>query len=29
MNILHGVREFEPYFKMKHDDVGIAGFSSI
>ncbi|KAK1628920.1 hypothetical protein QYE76_003235 [Lolium multiflorum] len=29
MNILHGVREFDPYFKLKHDVVGIAGFSSI
>ncbi|KAK1647999.1 hypothetical protein QYE76_065804 [Lolium multiflorum] len=22
MNILHGVREFDPYFKLKHDAVG-------
>jgi hypothetical protein len=29
MNILHDVREFEPYFKLKHDVVGLAGFSSI
>ena len=25
MNILHGVREFDPYFKLKHDAIGIAG----
>ncbi|KAK1618171.1 hypothetical protein QYE76_023688 [Lolium multiflorum] len=29
MNILHGVREFDPYFKVKLDDVGVVGFSSI
>jgi hypothetical protein len=29
MNILHGVREFDPYFKLKNDTVVIAGFSSI
>ncbi|KAK1629946.1 hypothetical protein QYE76_004261 [Lolium multiflorum] len=29
MNILHGVREFDPYFKLKLDAVGILGFSSI
>ncbi|KAK1604766.1 hypothetical protein QYE76_028439 [Lolium multiflorum] len=29
MNILHGVREFDPYFKLKHDAVGFIGFSSI
>jgi hypothetical protein len=29
MEILHGVREFDPYFKLKHDAVGTAGFSSI
>jgi hypothetical protein len=29
MEILHGVREFDPYFKLKHDTVGTAGFSSI
>jgi hypothetical protein len=29
MNILHGIREFDPYFKLKHDAVGVAGFSSI
>ncbi|KAK1608315.1 hypothetical protein QYE76_031988 [Lolium multiflorum] len=29
MTILHGVREVDPYFKLKHDDVGTAGFSSI
>jgi hypothetical protein len=29
MNILHDVREFDPYFKLKHDVVGVAGFSSI
>jgi hypothetical protein len=26
MEILHGVREFDPYFKLKHDMVGTAGF---
>ncbi|KAK1682151.1 hypothetical protein QYE76_042999 [Lolium multiflorum] len=29
MNILHGVREFDPYFKLKVDAVGVLGFSSI
>ncbi|KAK1682675.1 hypothetical protein QYE76_043523 [Lolium multiflorum] len=29
MNILHGVREFDPYFKLKADAVGVLGFSSI
>ncbi|KAK1682190.1 hypothetical protein QYE76_043038 [Lolium multiflorum] len=29
MNILHGVREFDPYFKLKLDAVGVVGFSSI
>ncbi|KAK1664590.1 hypothetical protein QYE76_052749 [Lolium multiflorum] len=29
MNILHGVREFDPYFKLKLDAVGVLGFSSI
>ena len=29
MEILHGVREFDPYFRLKHDIVGTAGFSSI
>jgi hypothetical protein len=29
INILHGVREFDLYFKLKHDDVGVAGLSSI
>ncbi|KAK1610284.1 hypothetical protein QYE76_033957 [Lolium multiflorum] len=29
MNILHGVREFDPYFKLKLDVVGVVGFSSI
>jgi hypothetical protein len=29
MEILHGVREFDPYFKLKHDAVGMAGFSLI
>jgi hypothetical protein len=29
MNILHGVREFGPYFKLKLDAVGVLGFSSI
>ncbi|KAK1633051.1 hypothetical protein QYE76_007366 [Lolium multiflorum] len=29
MNTLHCVPEFDPYFKLKHDDVGIVGFSSI
>jgi hypothetical protein len=29
INILHGVQEFDPYFKMKHDAIGIVGFSSI
>ncbi|KAK1631803.1 hypothetical protein QYE76_006118 [Lolium multiflorum] len=29
MNILHGVREFDPYFKLKVDVVGILGFSSV
>jgi hypothetical protein len=29
MEILHDVREFDPYFKLKHDAVGTAGFSSI
>jgi hypothetical protein len=26
MEILHGMREFDPYFKLKHDTVGTAGF---
>jgi hypothetical protein len=25
MNILHGVREFEPYFKLKHGAVALSG----
>jgi hypothetical protein len=29
MNILHGVREFGPYFKLKNEVVGTVGFSSI
>jgi hypothetical protein len=29
MNILHDVREFDPYFKLKHNAVGDVGFSSI
>jgi hypothetical protein len=29
MEILHGMREFDPYFKLKHDAVGTACFSSI
>jgi hypothetical protein len=29
MEILHGMREFDPYFKLKHDAIGMAGFSSI
>ncbi|KAK1665945.1 hypothetical protein QYE76_054104 [Lolium multiflorum] len=29
MNILHGIREFDPYFKLKLDAVGDVGFSSI
>jgi hypothetical protein len=29
MEILHGVREFDPYFKLKHDAVGTVGFLSI
>jgi hypothetical protein len=29
MEMLHGVREFDPYFKLKHDAVGMAGFSAI
>jgi hypothetical protein len=29
MEILHGVRVFDPYFKMEHDIVGTGGFSSI
>jgi hypothetical protein len=29
MNIIHGVREFDPYFKLKHDTVCVVGFSSI
>jgi hypothetical protein len=28
MEILHGMREFDPYFKLKHNTVGM-GFSSI
>jgi hypothetical protein len=28
MEIFHGLREFDPYFKLKHDAVGTAGFSS-
>jgi hypothetical protein len=26
---INGMREFDNYFKMKHDAVGMAGFSSI
>jgi hypothetical protein len=26
MEILHGVREFDPYFKLKHDADGTTGF---
>jgi hypothetical protein len=26
MEILHGMRDFDPYFKLKHDTVGTAGF---
>ena len=29
VNILHGVREFDPYFNLKLDVVGVVGFSSI
>jgi hypothetical protein len=29
MEILHGMREFDPYFKLKHDAVGMARFSAI
>jgi hypothetical protein len=29
MNILNDVREFDPYFKLKHDVVGTARFSLI
>ncbi|KAK1660618.1 hypothetical protein QYE76_048777 [Lolium multiflorum] len=29
MNILHGVRDFDKYFKLKLDAVGVTGFSSI
>jgi hypothetical protein len=29
MEILHGMREIYPYFKLKHDAVGTAGFSAI
>jgi hypothetical protein len=29
MEIVHGVREFHPYFRLKHNTVGTAGFSSI
>jgi hypothetical protein len=29
MEILHGVKEFDPYFKLKHDVVRTASFSSI
>jgi hypothetical protein len=29
MNILHGVREFDHNFKLKHDAVDVVGFSSI
>jgi hypothetical protein len=29
MEILHGVREFDSYFKMKHNAVGTDGFSLI
>lgn len=29
MEILHGVREYDNYFVLKHDAVGMAGFSSI
>jgi hypothetical protein len=29
MDILHGVRELDPYFRLKHDAVGTASFSSI
>jgi hypothetical protein len=28
MDILHGVREFDPYLRLKYDVVGAAGFSS-
>jgi hypothetical protein len=27
--ILHGVREYDDFFKLKHDIVGMASFSSI
>jgi hypothetical protein len=26
MEILHGVREFDPYFRLKHEAVGTSGF---
>ncbi|KAK1631763.1 hypothetical protein QYE76_006078, partial [Lolium multiflorum] len=29
MNILHGVREFDPYFKLNLDAVGVVGFLAI
>jgi hypothetical protein len=29
MSILHGVREFDKYFVLKHDAIGTPGFSSI
>jgi hypothetical protein len=29
MEILHGVREFDPYFKLKHNAVGTIGFSLV
>ncbi|KAK1644998.1 hypothetical protein QYE76_062803 [Lolium multiflorum] len=29
MNIIHGVREFDPYFKLKLDAIGVLGFSLI
>jgi hypothetical protein len=29
MKILHGMREFDPYFKLKHDVVGTTSFLSI
>jgi hypothetical protein len=28
-SVLHGVRKFDPYLMLKHDVVGMAGFSSI
>jgi hypothetical protein len=29
MEILHGMREFDLYFRLKHDAVGTTGLSSI